>query len=88
MYNALVCVLRPDVCFRVSVCDQASERVWYCYSSSKGRCKKCINTQLGARGYSTQSNTVRATIGSWICHPGESAENMNERQDGLSIKKH
>lgn len=63
----------------VSVCDQVSERVWCCYSSSKGRCKKYINTQLGARGYSTPSNNVRATMDSWICHPEESVENMRGR---------
>lgn len=77
-----VCITARHVCFRVSVCDRGSERVWCCYSSSKGRCKKYINTQLGARGYSTPSNTVRATTGSWICHPEEIVENMRGRQDG------
>lgn len=59
-----VCALQPDVC--VAVCDlsdRVSECVWCCYSSSKGRCKKYINTQLKARGYGTPSNTERAAIG-------------------------
>lgn len=53
-----------------------------------GRCKKYINTQLGARGYGTPSNTARATIGSWVCHPEEGVENTKERKDGWSVKKY
>lgn len=67
------------MCFSVWL----SERVWCFYSSSKGRCKKYINTQLGARGYSTPSNTVRATMGSWISHPkhlGECGKYWEEKR--------
>lgn len=71
-----MCITARHVCFCVPLCDRVSERVWCCYSSREGRCKKNINTQLGARGYSTPSNTARATMGSWICHSEGSVENM------------
>lgn len=71
-----MCITARHVRFCVPLCDRVGKRVWCCYSSREGRCKKNINTQLGARGYSTPSNTVRATMGSWICHSERSVENM------------
>lgn len=39
-----------------------SERMYGAVShQARGRCKKCINTQLGVRGYSSPSHRKKAT---------------------------
>lgn len=58
--------------------------------SNEGRCKEYINTQLGARGYSTPSNIARGNCGQLDLPYGALSNdcgNMKRRRDGEKRKE-